>query len=68
VIDPAPAVAKQVKRLLEVAGMKIQLQGQASVRFFTSGDPSAMKSMLPILVGDSGKVESVTWKSDHDCA
>jgi glutamate racemase len=68
VIDPAPAVAKQVKRLLEAAGTKKQFSGQASVRFFTSGDPIEMKSLLPILLGELGDVESVTWKNDHEIA
>ncbi len=56
VIDPAPAVAKQAKRLLEAAGTKNQSQERASVRFFTSGDPSEMKSLLPVLLGESGKL------------
>ena len=60
VIDPAPSVAKQVKRLLAAN----QAQGRASVRFFTSGNPFEMKSMLPVLLGESGEVESVTWKND----
>jgi glutamate racemase len=57
-------VAKQVKRLLEAAGTKNQSQGRASVRFFTSGNPSEMKSILPVLLGETGEVESVTWKND----
>jgi glutamate racemase len=66
VIDPAPSVAKQVKRLLEAAGTKNQSQGRASVRFFTSGNPSEMKSILPVLLGETGEVESVTWKNDRE--
>jgi glutamate racemase len=66
VIDPAPSVAKQVKRLLEAAGMKSQKEGRAEVCFFTSGDPSEMKSMLPVLLGESGEVEAVTWKNDRE--
>ncbi|MDO9302326.1 MAG: glutamate racemase [Anaerolineales bacterium] len=72
VIDPAPSVAKQVKRLLEAAGTNVtgistrQSQVRASVRFFTSGNPSEMKSMLPILLGESGEVESITWKNDRE--
>jgi glutamate racemase len=66
VIDPAPSVAKQVKRLLEAHGTNNQSHGLASVRFFTSGVPSAMKSMLPVLLGESGEVESVTWKNDRE--
>jgi glutamate racemase len=66
VIDPAPSVAKQAKRLLEAAGMKNQPQSCASVRFFTSGDAAEMKSILPVLLGESGEVESVTWKNDRE--
>ena len=68
VIDPAPSVAKQVKRLLEAQGMKNPSKQRASAQFYTSGDPSAMKSLLPILLGESGEVESVTWKNDHEVA
>ncbi len=66
VIDPAPAVAKQAKRLLEAAGTKNQFQGRAPIRFFTSGDPSEMKSPLPVFLGETGEVESVTWKNDRE--
>lgn len=65
VIDPAPSVAKQAKRLLEAAGTKNQPQGHpSSIRFFTSGNPSEMKSVLPVLLGESGEVEVVAWKND----
>ena len=66
VIDPAPSVAKQANRLLEAAGMRNQSQEQATVRFFTSGEPSAMKSMLPVLLRESGDVVSVTWINDRE--
>jgi glutamate racemase len=67
VIDPAPAVAKQAKRLLEAAGTKNHSKGRpSSIRFFTSGDAAAMQSMLPVLLGESGEVESVTWKNDRE--
>ena len=67
VIDPAPSVAKQAKRLLEAQGMKNQPQDRVSpVRFFTSGNPSEMKSILPVLLGEAGVVESVVWKNDHE--
>jgi glutamate racemase len=68
VIDPAPAVAKQAKRLLEAQGMTNLPGAHASIRFFTSGNASAMKSILPILLGESGEVESVTWENDHEVA
>ena len=66
VIDPAPSVARQAKRLLEAQGMKIRSQDHASVRFFTSADPFALKAMLPLLLGEAGVVESVIWKNDRE--
>lgn len=66
VIDPAPSVAKQAKRLLEAAGTMNQVRGRASIRFFTSGVASEMKSLLPVLLGESGDVEEVIWKNDRE--
>jgi hypothetical protein len=59
-------VAKQAKRLLEAQGMKVRSPHHSSVRFFTSGDPSAMKTILPLLLGEAGVVESVVWKNDRE--
>jgi glutamate racemase len=65
VIDPAPAVARQVKRLLEAGGRKSQSSEREAVRFFyTSGNPEALRSLLPLLLGENGKVEKVEWLSD----
>ena len=66
VIDPAPAVAKQAKHLLAVMGTNNQSQIHAAIRFFTSGTSSEMKSILPILLGESGEVQSVTWKNGRE--
>jgi len=64
VIDPAPAVAKQVKRLLEAEGM---LAGQGgAVRFVTSGEVTAVESVIQILLGVNVKVESVDWRNDRE--
>ena len=64
VIDPAPAVARQVGRLLEAGGMMNQSSTRGDVEFYTSGNPDVLKSMLPILLGESGEVEKVEWLSD----
>lgn len=66
VIDPAPSVAKQAKRLLEAAGTKNPSGSRASVRFFTSGDVESMKSMLPVLLGEMGDVELAVWRNDEE--
>jgi glutamate racemase len=65
VIDPAPAVARQAKRLLEAGGIKKPAGEPAPVRFYTSGDAGALTSILPKFLGESGPVEYVTWKDDR---
>lgn len=66
VIDPAPSVAKQAKRLLEADKMINQTGQQAGIQFFTSGDAASMKSLLPLLLGMNAEVESVMWKEDRE--
>jgi glutamate racemase len=64
VIDPAPAVAKQVKRLLEAGGMKSPMSARGDVKFYTSGESAAFKSILMRLLGEDGVVERVEWVND----
>jgi glutamate racemase len=64
VIDPAPSVAKQVKRLLEAGGVRNESASMGSLKLFTSGDPDVLKSQLPILLGEAGEVERVEWVND----
>jgi glutamate racemase len=64
VIDPAPAVAKQTARLLEASGMRTMSESKGEISFYTSGDPGALKSMLPALLEESGEVERVEWLDD----
>lgn len=68
VIDPAPSVARQAKRLLEAQGLLNLSDVRAGIRFFTSGDALAMESMLPMLLGENGTVKSVAWKNDREIA
>jgi len=66
VIDPAPAVAKQVGRLLEARGMRNSSRSKRDVRFYTSGDADGLKCLLPLLSGEiGGEVEKVEWLDDH---
>ena len=64
VIDPAPSVAKQVRRVLEAQGLKNESRAQGDVKFYTSGDPAELKSLLPLLLGESGDVEKIRWLGD----
>ena len=65
VIDPAPAVARQTKRLLEAQGLKRVTGGRCEVIFFTSGDARLVQSLLPKLLGEDGKVQALQWNGDH---
>jgi glutamate racemase len=64
VIDPAPAVAKQVHRVLESKGMKNESSVRGKVKFYTSGDPEELKTLLPVLLGEMGEVGKVSWLND----
>ena len=70
VIDPAPAVARQVQRLL-VANNFLDLESPMPedvlrkplhlMHFFTTGVPSRLERMLPALLGEKYPVEGLTW-------
>jgi len=57
VIDPAPAIARQVERVLTARGLLNPAPGPVPVEFFTSGDPDGLQSLLPRLFGESAPVE-----------
>lgn len=72
VIDPAPAVARQVQRLL-VASSFLDLNSpvqddvmgkpQHLLHFITTGDPARLEMILPGLIGEKAPVEGLTWKA-----
>jgi len=64
VIDPAPAVAKQVKRLLEAGGLLSQRAEEGQFRFMTSGEADSVRVSLNLLLGIDGEIETVTWMDD----
>jgi glutamate racemase len=61
VIDPAPAVARQAKRLLDAGGTKLQPGERGGVQFYTSGPAADLQSLLPRLLGETGPVMEVGW-------
>lgn len=65
VIDPAPSVARQTKRVLEAGNLKSRLKSRAAVRFFTSGSVLELQAMLPVLLGEIGEVQAVTWENEN---
>jgi glutamate racemase len=66
VIDPAPAVARQVERLLNDRGWLVSAEhAQPGVRIYTSGNPEVLQSLLPILLGESHPVERLPLPIDR---
>jgi glutamate racemase len=66
VIDPAPAVARQVEHVLTAAGLLQPVcETPASPRFFTTGDPYLFGAMLPTLFGETHVVQYSAWKCGH---
>ena len=70
VIDPAPAVARQAARLLEMAGLREKENGTGLLRFYTSGEPARFSQLLPTLLGEPGEVQQSIWsgKEIHSAA
>lgn len=63
VIDPAPAVARQVERLLQAAGLHSGAQDAPGwVHYYTSADPPALQNLLPDLLGCSAVVQHSGWQ------
>lgn len=61
IVNPAPAVARQVRRLLTKNGL-LNLVGQKGKKsFYTSGDPSVLRDLLGRLMGESESVTKVNW-------
>jgi glutamate racemase len=71
VIDPAPAVARQVQRLL-VASDLLELETSMLepitptplhlLQLYTTGKPKDLENLLPTLLGEIAPVEKLTWK------
>jgi glutamate racemase len=62
VIDPAPAVARQVGRMLDAHALRSPGSEPGSTLYMTSGDPQRLQAMLPGWVGESSPVERLVWK------
>lgn len=61
VIDPAPAVARQLGRLLDLHGLRTTSTGPGQARFYTTGDAEQMQALLPKLIGQASRVHPAYW-------
>jgi glutamate racemase len=63
VIDPAPAVARQVRRVLSDRNLLNNTDKTTTTRFLTSGDTNSLESVLPELLEQKGRVRRVCWQT-----
>jgi glutamate racemase len=61
VIDPAPAVARQVQRVLEMNNLSSQGDTPPKLRYLTTGEAAHLQALLPLLTGEEGKAEQLSW-------
>ncbi len=60
-IDPAPAVARQVARILGTRGLRRPAGQPVRHTFCTSGDPQALAQQAQRLVGYQGEIKALIW-------
>ncbi len=65
VIDPSPAIARQVGRILERYSLKNADNGDGTLRYITSGDTSALAAFLEAMQLSPGAVLSAHWELDR---
>jgi glutamate racemase len=65
VIDPAPAVARQVRRVLSDRNLLNNTDKTTTTRFLTSGDTNSLESVLPELLEQKGRVRRVCWQTNE---
>jgi glutamate racemase len=62
-IDPAPAVARQARRLLEEGSLRHPAREQAPVRYYTTTLAEALESILPLLTGRAERAKQLRWEN-----
>jgi glutamate racemase len=63
IIDPAAAVARQVERVLMLAGIQSDETCVAGHSFFTSGRPEVLAAMARTLTGRAPWVRRISWEN-----
>jgi glutamate racemase len=61
VIDPAPAIARQVGRLLAQGKLHAPQGSVGKVRIFTTGDPIRLEELINELLGEETEIEHLDW-------
>ncbi len=61
VIDPAPAVARQVRRVLEQRKMLAERETEGNALYLTTGDLSRFTALLPKVLGITALTQALRW-------
>jgi glutamate racemase len=64
VIDPAPAIARQVGRLLAERGLANTTDDAGTIQFRTTGDAAALARQIARLLGEDHPIQTVAWQGD----
>ncbi len=67
IIDPTPAVARQVYRVWATVAPKAPPAVSARHRFVTTGDATRFRDQLRRLIGWEGAVEAASWRAGRLC-
>jgi len=62
VIDPAPAIARQTRRMLEAHNLLAGGKRRSAAHYITSGDADSFRRMLHLLINERRPVNRVTWQ------
>ena len=62
VIDPAPAIARQTRRVLEAHGMLAEGSLPVEPVFYTSGSSCEFSKMIRLLLGEDHPVRQAVWQ------
>jgi glutamate racemase len=65
VIDPAPAVARQVIRLLESHDQRNIQNVSGKLNFITTGEVKEFRKLMPGLFGEKGEVSKAFWEKNE---
>jgi len=61
VIDPSPAIARQVQHLLDEGGLRNPGSSPGQINYLTTGDSKRLENLLPQLVGQAADVQELVW-------
>lgn len=64
IIDPAPAVARQVQRVLARHNLALNAAAPGTVQTFTTGDPDRFAALASRLLGERLPTTALRWRPD----